>query len=48
MNNKNMYWNEEEFEDLVSRSLVSLYENKINKICRKVPKFIKPCSIQMR
>ena len=42
MNNKNMYWNEEEFEDLVSRSLVSLYENKINKICRKVPKFIKP------
>lgn len=38
----NEYWHQEEFEDLVSRSLIALYENKMQKECLKVPKFIKP------
>lgn len=38
----NSYWNGEHFEDLVSRSLTALYENKVQKECIKVPKFIKP------
>jgi hypothetical protein len=36
------YWEKEEFEDLVVRSLIALYENKIMKKCFKVPSFIKP------
>jgi hypothetical protein len=38
----NEYWEQEEFEDLVSRALIALYENKMQKECLKVPKFIKP------
>lgn len=38
----NVYWEKEEFEDLVARSIVSLHEKEIQKECLKVPKFIKP------
>lgn len=39
---QNEYWKREEFEDLVARGLISMYENKIQKECFKVPSFIKP------
>jgi hypothetical protein len=39
---ENTYWEKEEFEDLVIRSLMSLYETKIMKKCFKVPSFIRP------
>lgn len=38
---KKSYWEEEQFEDLVSRSLIAMYESDINKKCKKVPYFIK-------
>jgi hypothetical protein len=37
----NGYWEKEEFEDLVARGLIALYENKMNKKCKKVPKYLK-------
>lgn len=36
------YWETEEFEDLISRSLIAMYEKSIHKKCYKVPSFIKP------
>lgn len=36
------YWETDNFEDLVSRSLIAMYEKNIHKECLKVPKFIKP------
>lgn len=47
MDNRN-YWEKEEFEDLVSKSLISMYETKIQKSCLKVPKFIKPTDEDIR
>src|SRR6476646_10849302 len=47
MDNRN-YWDKEEFEDLVSKSLISMYETKIQKSCLKVPKFIKPTDEDIR
>jgi hypothetical protein len=37
----NCYWEKEEFEDLVARGLIAIYENTINKKCKKVPKYLK-------
>lgn len=36
------FWGKEEFEDLVARSLIAMYENKIFKECKAVPPFIRP------
>lgn len=41
MESNNTYWEKEEFEDLVARSLIAMYETDINKKCRKVPKYLK-------
>lgn len=38
---KNEYWEKEEFEDLVNRSLIALYETKVNKTCKVVPSFLR-------
>jgi hypothetical protein len=39
---QNEYWKKEDFEDLLSRSLIAMFETKLQKECIKVPKFIKP------
>jgi hypothetical protein len=36
------YWQKDEFEDLVARSLIAMYEKDMYKECIKVPKFIRP------
>jgi hypothetical protein len=42
------YWEEEEFEDLVARSLIYLYEEEINKKWLNVPNCIKPSMDEIR
>lgn len=41
------YWDKEEFEDLVARSIIGLYEIKINKKCLRVPDYLKPRDIDI-
>jgi hypothetical protein len=43
----NSHWEKEEFEDLVSKSLISMYEKNIRKECFRVPNFIKPKEIDL-
>lgn len=38
----NSQWDKEEFEDLVARSTIAMYETEIYKKCLKVPSFIRP------
>lgn len=42
MMGKKSYWDGEFFEDMVARSLIAMYEKKVQKECMRVPKFIKP------
>lgn len=37
----NSYWDNEEFEDLVARGLIAMYETKVDKICKRVPSVLK-------